>query len=208
MVCHSKVVDVKRASSTAVASRRSPFLPSERYGLPAAVPAAVHARRRAGTARANACRRCLSFARFCREPSADARREIARLQNSLAHLRRTQADLRAALPDPDVQQALDENEEVMCVHCLLSLPTSRECYLLFHRGSQEERIQMLTMALSHHGIDPTSVSHYTLAALEEPQPAATPARARGTAFARPEPEQPPQDLAPDDVDEDDDGIHL
>lgn len=44
--------------------------------------------------------------------------EISRLQNSLQHLKETQDLLRSHLQseaDPDLQQALNENEEVMCV---------------------------------------------------------------------------------------------
>ena len=44
--------------------------------------------------------------------------EISRLQNSLQHLKETQDLLRSHLQseaDSDLQQALSENEEVMCV---------------------------------------------------------------------------------------------
>ena len=44
--------------------------------------------------------------------------EIARLQNSVTHLRRTQDELQDALAeapgDPDLEQAFGENEVVMC----------------------------------------------------------------------------------------------
>ncbi len=45
--------------------------------------------------------------------------EISRLQNSLSHLQRTQEELKEALTtapgDPDLTEALEENEVVMCV---------------------------------------------------------------------------------------------
>lgn len=50
--------------------------------------------------------------------------EITRLQNSLAHLRSTQEQLREAheeSPDPDFEQAIQENEDVMCVLTMLTL---------------------------------------------------------------------------------------
>jgi hypothetical protein len=99
--------------------------------------------------------------------------EITRLQNSLKHLKSTQAELREALespPDPDISQALEENNVVMsvscpsCFHLFVPRPT-----LWLHRGSQEERIEMLKLALSHHGIDAASASHYTLSSLEASQ---------------------------------------
>ncbi|KZT12494.1 uncharacterized protein LAESUDRAFT_718755 [Laetiporus sulphureus 93-53] len=69
--------------------------------------------------------------------------EIARLQNSLAHLRRTQEELRAASdasPDPELIKIMEENEVVI--------------------GSQQERIRMLKMALTEKGI--RMGSHYDL----------------------------------------------
>ncbi|CAA7259846.1 unnamed protein product [Cyclocybe aegerita] len=70
--------------------------------------------------------------------------EIARLQNSLKHLRETQDLLKSALgesgePDEELQKALEENETVI--------------------GSQEERISILKLALSQKGVS-TSDSHY------------------------------------------------
>jgi hypothetical protein len=47
--------------------------------------------------------------------------EIARLENSLQHLRRTQDELRSYSDDPELSQYLRENEAVMFV-CPLSLP--------------------------------------------------------------------------------------
>jgi hypothetical protein len=41
--------------------------------------------------------------------------EIARLQNSLQHLRRTQDELRLHSDDPELSLALQENEAVMFV---------------------------------------------------------------------------------------------
>lgn len=45
--------------------------------------------------------------------------EISRLQNSLSHLQRTQGELKEALAtapgDPDLTEAFEENEVVMCV---------------------------------------------------------------------------------------------
>ncbi|KAI0750725.1 hypothetical protein C8Q80DRAFT_1153627 [Daedaleopsis nitida] len=61
--------------------------------------------------------------------------EIARLQNSIAHLRRTQDELKDALAtspdDPDLTQAFEENDVVI--------------------GSQNERISMLQMVLAEKG---------------------------------------------------------
>ncbi|KAF8845867.1 hypothetical protein BDN67DRAFT_886788, partial [Paxillus ammoniavirescens] len=68
--------------------------------------------------------------------------EIARLRNSLLHLKRTQEELQeysrelaASEEDPDVCQAMKENEITM--HVLLA--------------SQDERIFILKLALTHHG---------------------------------------------------------
>ncbi|KAF8913985.1 hypothetical protein CPB84DRAFT_1840752 [Gymnopilus junonius] len=63
--------------------------------------------------------------------------EIARLQNSLKHLKETQTILKSALkeegqPDPELSKAYEENELVI--------------------GSQEERISILKMALTEKGI--------------------------------------------------------
>ncbi|KAL1747716.1 hypothetical protein HDZ31DRAFT_31275 [Schizophyllum fasciatum] len=70
--------------------------------------------------------------------------EIARLQNSLQHLNETQSLLRTHLAsetDPDLKQALEENEEVI--------------------ASQTERISILRMALTQKGI-PAMSAHYDL----------------------------------------------
>ena len=48
--------------------------------------------------------------------------EIARLQNSLVHLKSTQEQLKEAYeeyPDPEFEQAIKENEDVMYVLCWL-----------------------------------------------------------------------------------------
>lgn len=61
--------------------------------------------------------------------------EIARLQNSLAYLRSTQAQLKEVndeSPDPEFTKAMEENDDVI--------------------GSQEERISMLKIALTEKGI--------------------------------------------------------
>ncbi|KAI9063289.1 hypothetical protein FKP32DRAFT_1666693 [Trametes sanguinea] len=72
--------------------------------------------------------------------------EITRLQNSLAHLQRTQEELQEALlatpEDPDFAQAYEENEVVV--------------------RSQNERISILRMVLTEKGI-PMS-AHYDLPA--------------------------------------------
>ncbi|KZT74345.1 hypothetical protein DAEQUDRAFT_720508 [Daedalea quercina L-15889] len=70
--------------------------------------------------------------------------EMARLQNSLQHLRRTQTELRNAAdaaPDPEFTKAIEENDIVI--------------------GSQEERISILTMALTEKGV--AMSSHYGMA---------------------------------------------
>ncbi|OCH92950.1 hypothetical protein OBBRIDRAFT_772640 [Obba rivulosa] len=69
--------------------------------------------------------------------------EIARLQNSLEHLKKTQQGLREALEasaDPEFADAIGENEDVI--------------------GSQEERISILKMALAEKGI--VIGSHYDI----------------------------------------------
>ncbi|KAH9844263.1 uncharacterized protein C8Q71DRAFT_852765 [Rhodofomes roseus] len=75
--------------------------------------------------------------------------EIARLQNSLQHLRRTQNELQAAsdaAPDPEFTKAIEENDLVI--------------------GSQEERISILKMALTEKGI--LMGSHYDLNPTQQP----------------------------------------
>ncbi|KAI0921045.1 hypothetical protein AcV5_001237 [Taiwanofungus camphoratus] len=70
--------------------------------------------------------------------------EIARLQNSLLHLGKTQDELReasASTPDAEFTKAMEENETVI--------------------GSQEERISILRMALTEKGV--RMGSHYDVA---------------------------------------------
>jgi len=67
--------------------------------------------------------------------------EIARLQNSLKHLKETQDELRPLTDDPELAQALRENEAVI--------------------ASQEERINMLNVALIEKGVI-ASGGHYEL----------------------------------------------
>jgi len=67
--------------------------------------------------------------------------EIARLQNSLQHLKRTQDELRPYSDDPELLQALQENEAVI--------------------ASQAERISMLNIALNEKGVVASS-THYEL----------------------------------------------
>lgn len=54
--------------------------------------------------------------------------EIARLQNSISHLKRTQEELKEYADDPDVAQAIKENSETLSVQrnllALLHLFTS------------------------------------------------------------------------------------
>ncbi|KAK0453502.1 hypothetical protein EV421DRAFT_685146 [Armillaria borealis] len=72
--------------------------------------------------------------------------EIARLQNSLQHLRETQELLGQYIAenpeeqDAEIEKAFKENETVI--------------------GSQEERVGMLRMALSEKGVNPGS--HYAV----------------------------------------------
>lgn len=47
--------------------------------------------------------------------------EIARLENSLKHLKQTQDELRSYTDDPELTQALRENEAVMSVCTPLSI---------------------------------------------------------------------------------------
>lgn len=76
--------------------------------------------------------------------------EIGRLQNSIVHLRRTQNELKDYMEDPDVRQAVEENKVTL--------------------ASQDERIFMLKLALTHHGIsdwENTSESNSTFAKRNE-----------------------------------------
>ncbi len=78
------------------------------------------------------------------------------MQNSLAHLKSTQEQLKEAteeLSDPELEQAMKENDDVMYV-LLSSQPPSlveHRKYIRFS-GSQEERISILRMALAEKGL--------------------------------------------------------
>ncbi|EGO01886.1 hypothetical protein SERLA73DRAFT_166398 [Serpula lacrymans var. lacrymans S7.3] len=76
--------------------------------------------------------------------------EIARLENSLLHLGQTQEELREytkgpppSSQDPDILQAIEENEITI--------------------GSQQERVLMLKLALTHKGVPESSGAHYDFA---------------------------------------------
>ncbi|TRM67725.1 hypothetical protein BD626DRAFT_564638 [Schizophyllum amplum] len=102
--------------------------------------------------------------------------EIARLQNSLQHLNETQALLRTHIAlesDPDLQQALNENEQVI--------------------GSQNERISILRMALTQKGI-PAHSSHYDLPPISG-SIASTPSRSTAHATSTPAQEPTPSRTA-------------
>lgn len=82
--------------------------------------------------------------------------EIARLQNSLAHLKSTQEQLKEAteeLSDPELEQAMKENDDVMYVLLSSEPPSVIEHNKSIRcRGSQEERISILRMALAEKGL--------------------------------------------------------
>jgi len=110
--------------------------------------------------------------------------EITRLQNSLRHLKQTQATLQEYIEfespadvDPEVTKALEENKTVI--------------------GSQEERILMLKLALTEKGVHYSSHfdldSSTTITPITAPTISMQPAPATTT------------NTAPD---EDEDGIHL
>lgn len=72
--------------------------------------------------------------------------EIARLQHSLEHLRKTQDELKehiAASPDPELSAVIEENETVI--------------------ASQTERVQMMRLALQAKGFTKASNPHYDAA---------------------------------------------
>ena len=79
--------------------------------------------------------------------------EIARLRNSLLHLRRSQNELQEYLQelspeaDLEVSQAVKENEITMHVSLRVAFSSSLSAF----RASQDERIFMLKLALTHHG---------------------------------------------------------
>jgi hypothetical protein len=129
--------------------------------------------------------------------------EIARLENSLQHLRRTQDELRLYSDDPELSQYLGENEEVMFV-CPPSLPlcSSSDPFILKQidptvivlglvcSASQAERVDMLNIALNEKGVV-ASGSHY--------EPTKTPAAASAS-------RQPPAHPLDAVIDESNDAI--
>ncbi|KZV76066.1 hypothetical protein PENSPDRAFT_680521 [Peniophora sp. CONT] len=116
--------------------------------------------------------------------------EIARLQNSLKHLKKTQEELHSfAREDPgdaDIREAVDENETTI--------------------GSQEERITMLKLALVEKGVILPS-SHYTLPGERvngrSPRTQGSSAPAEGSLASLMQEEMPQPTPAP--VDEEEDG---
>ncbi|KAI0003093.1 hypothetical protein BJV74DRAFT_764947 [Russula compacta] len=111
-----------------------------------------------------------SFSDALKFDPATITEEITRLQNSLQHLKHTQDELSAHSDDPELAQALRENEAVI--------------------ASQEERINMLNLALIEKGVLASS-GHYELT---QPRAAAT----RG-------PPAPPPDVVIDELNGAEDG---
>ncbi|KAI9512190.1 hypothetical protein F5148DRAFT_1164688 [Russula earlei] len=97
-----------------------------------------------------------SFSDALKFDHATITEEIARLQNSLQRLENTQHELRAHPDDPELAQALRENEAVI--------------------ASQEERINMLSLALAEKGVV-ASGSHYDLKWAPSAEPLAPPSDA-------------------------------
>ncbi|KAF8315646.1 hypothetical protein DL93DRAFT_2135698 [Clavulina sp. PMI_390] len=98
--------------------------------------------------------------------------EIARLQNSLQHLEETQTILKehtATDPDPELIEALRDNNVVMCVR-------------LFRvsRASQTERVSILRKALEMKGVVSASNPHYDLAPQATPSPSTAIPASAGT----------------------------
>ncbi|KAG1720157.1 hypothetical protein EDB19DRAFT_1918186 [Suillus lakei] len=83
---------------------------------------------------------------FDPEVTAD---EIGRLQNSISHLKRTQEELQEYAEDPDIAQAIKENNQTL--------------------ASQDERIFMLKLALTQRGASNATSSHYDLPPEPEPE---------------------------------------
>jgi len=133
--------------------------------------------------------------------------EITRLQNSLQHLKRTQDELRqhvasTSSPDADFIEATAENEDVMyvCFLALMTLDSLRLGRRMLCRGSQEERVMILKLALAHKGVSMNS-GHYDLIPQSSPSgPSATGAATRES--------QSTQAYDPPDGTEDEEGIHL
>ncbi|KAI0269140.1 hypothetical protein BC834DRAFT_613903 [Gloeopeniophorella convolvens] len=120
-----------------------------------------------------------SFSEALKLDPATITEEIARLQNSLKHLKQTQDELRPYLDDPELAQASRENEGVI--------------------ASQEERISMLTMALVEKGVV-ASGGHYEVAQTTPAAPSA--------AAAPQQPSLPPSASLDDLAGTDDGGIVL
>jgi len=105
--------------------------------------------------------------------------EISRLQNSLKYLRETQNVLEATLaettepPDAEIADAFEENQVVMYVQADLDYRyhTARVLIYYLNRGSQEERITILKMAITEKGIVPGS--HYDPQAMSVSQSSIT-----------------------------------
>ncbi|KAG2149126.1 uncharacterized protein EDB93DRAFT_1043164, partial [Suillus bovinus] len=91
---------------------------------------------------------------FDPEVSAD---EISRLQNSISHLKRTQEELQEYADDPDVAQAIKENNQTLSIGTCV------------HRASQDERIFMLKLALTQRGASNATSAHYDLPPEPEPE---------------------------------------
>ncbi|KAL0949451.1 hypothetical protein HGRIS_009506 [Hohenbuehelia grisea] len=88
--------------------------------------------------------------------------EIARLENSLKHLRQTQEILRESLDssdpaDEELSKAYEENKTVMYVPPRIPKRCSSPPWTI-GSASQEERILMLKLALSEKGV--SSTAHY------------------------------------------------
>ncbi|KAG1832312.1 hypothetical protein DFJ58DRAFT_823354 [Suillus subalutaceus] len=75
--------------------------------------------------------------------------EISRLQNSISHLKRTQEELKEYAEDPDIAQAIKENNQTL--------------------ASQDERIFMLKLALTQRGASNATSAHYDLPPEPEPE---------------------------------------
>ncbi|KAG1726192.1 uncharacterized protein EDB91DRAFT_1030337, partial [Suillus paluster] len=65
--------------------------------------------------------------------------KIARIQNSISYLKRTQEELQEYAEDPDVVQVLKEDNEML--------------------SEQHERILMLKLALPHRGASNATSTH-------------------------------------------------
>ncbi|EJD53465.1 hypothetical protein AURDEDRAFT_52680 [Auricularia subglabra TFB-10046 SS5] len=91
--------------------------------------------------------------------------EIARLQHSLEHLRKTQDELEehvAASPDPEISAVIEENNTVMCVS--IATTRGRTSFNQQHcSASQTERVQMMRLALQAKGFTQASNPHYDIA---------------------------------------------